>query len=81
VEMGTQPDPACPVAFGPFEFDEVSAQLRKHGHVLRLPGQSLQILLILVHRPGQIISRDEFQDADTDSWPPYSGLRGDPFWG
>lgn len=62
MEMGTQPDPACPVAFGPFEFDEVSAQLRKHGHVLRLPGQSLQILLILVHRPGQIISRDELRE-------------------
>lgn len=53
MEMGTQPDPACPVAFGPFEFDEVSAQLRKHGHVLRLPGQSLQILLVLVRQPGR----------------------------
>jgi Tol biopolymer transport system component/DNA-binding winged helix-turn-helix (wHTH) protein len=61
VKIGTQPDPACPVAFGPFEFDEVSTQLRKHGHVLRLPGQSLQILLVLVHRPGQIISRDELR--------------------
>ena len=59
--MGTQPDPACPVAFGPFEFDEVSAKLRKHGHVMRLPGQSLQILSLLVHRPGQIIRRDELR--------------------
>ena len=59
--MVTQPDPACPVAFGPFEFDEASAKLRKHGHVMRLPRQSLQILSVLVHRPGQIISRDELR--------------------
>jgi DNA-binding winged helix-turn-helix (wHTH) protein len=59
--VGGLPDPACPVAFGPFEFDVVSAQLRKHGHVLRLPGQSLQILSVLVDRPGQIVSRDELR--------------------
>src|SRR5438046_1928850 len=51
----------CTAAFGPFEFDEPSGQLRKHGSLLRLPGQSLQILSVLVNRPGQIISRDELQ--------------------
>src|ERR1051326_7088899 len=59
--MGAQPDPECPLAFGPFEFDQVSAQVRKHGHVLRLPGQSLQILSVMMDRPGQIISRDELR--------------------
>jgi Tol biopolymer transport system component/DNA-binding winged helix-turn-helix (wHTH) protein len=49
------------VAFGPFEFDELSAQLRKHGNLLRLQRQSLQILAALVNRPGQIISRDELR--------------------
>src|SRR5882724_9874543 len=59
--MRTQPDPICTLAFGPFEYDELSGQLRKHGTLLRLQGKPLQILSVLVNRPGQIISRDELR--------------------
>jgi Tol biopolymer transport system component/DNA-binding winged helix-turn-helix (wHTH) protein len=50
-----------PCLFGPFAFDEVSGELRKHGVRVRLQGQPLQILLALVQQPGRVISRDEFQ--------------------
>src|SRR2546428_11838113 len=59
--MKTQPDPKSLVVFGPFEYDELSGQLRKHGNLLRLQGQPLQILSVLVNRPRQIISRDELR--------------------
>jgi Tol biopolymer transport system component/DNA-binding winged helix-turn-helix (wHTH) protein len=59
--MRAQPDPTSTKVFGPFEYDELSGQLRKHGNLLRLQGQPLQILSVLLDRPGQIISRDELQ--------------------
>jgi len=59
--MGTQPNPAPKVAFGPFEYDDLSGDLSKYGTRLRLQGKPLQILSFLVNRPGQIISRDELQ--------------------
>src|SRR5712692_9129723 len=59
--MGTQPNPAPKVVFGPFEYDDLSGDLSKYGTLLRLQGKPLQILSFLVNRPGQIISRDELQ--------------------
>src|SRR5260370_20579319 len=47
--------------FGPFAFDEMSGELHKHGVRLRLEGKALQILAALVRQPGQIVTRDEFQ--------------------
>src|SRR5712691_5105150 len=59
--MGTQPNAAPKVVFGPFEYDDLSGDLSKYGTLLRLQGKPLQILSFLVNRPGQIISRDELQ--------------------
>src|SRR5437899_10478253 len=59
--MGTQPNPAPKVVFGPFEYNDLSGDLSKYGTRLRLQGKPLQILSFLVNRPGQIISRDELQ--------------------
>jgi len=47
--------------FGPFVFDEASGELTKHGVRVRLQGQPLQILAILLGEPGRVVSRDEFQ--------------------
>src|SRR5664280_2564461 len=56
------------LVFGPFAFDDLSGELRKHGVRLRLQGQPLQILTIFVRQPGQIVTRDEFQrELWTDS--------------
>src|SRR2546428_6746095 len=59
--MGTQPNPAAKVVFGPFEYNDRSGDLSKYGTHIRLQGKPLQILSLLVNRPGQIISRDELQ--------------------
>lgn len=57
-----QPHPAHSnvLAFGPFLFDSTTLKLRKHGVSVRLRGQPLQILALL-HRPNQIITRQELQ--------------------
>src|SRR5260370_39214275 len=47
--------------FGPFAFDEASGELSKHGVRVRLQGQPLEILAALIHQPGQVVSREEFQ--------------------
>ena len=61
--MRSQPKPNASnrVVFGPFEYDDSSGELRKHGTRIRLQGQPLQILSGLFRQPGQIVSREEFQ--------------------
>ena len=59
--MASQPESVRRTSFGPFEFDEHSGQLRKFGNVQRLSGKPLQILSLLVSRPGEIIGRHELQ--------------------
>lgn len=61
--VGTQPNQASKLAFGPFEYDEVSGTLVKHGIPIRLQGKPLQILLLLVSQPGKVISRDDLKYA------------------
>lgn len=48
--------------FGPFEYDDLSGNLRKSGNLIRLQGKPLQILLFFLDRPGQLIARDQLQD-------------------
>lgn len=62
--MNQQPivrNPARQFSFGPFAFDEAAGELKKLGIPVRLQGQPLQILRMLLQRPGEVISRDEFQ--------------------
>ena len=46
------------LAFGPFEFDQVTGELRKHGHKVRLSSQPGQILGAMVERPGELLARE-----------------------
>jgi Tol biopolymer transport system component/DNA-binding winged helix-turn-helix (wHTH) protein len=55
-----------PIRFGPYEADFHTQELRKHGTKLKLTGQPLQILEILVSRPGQLVSRSDLQQQ---LWP------------
>jgi DNA-binding winged helix-turn-helix (wHTH) protein len=59
--MGTQPKPAPRITFGPFEYDASSGELRKHQTKLRLTGQPLQILEVLLETPNQAVGREELQ--------------------
>jgi DNA-binding winged helix-turn-helix (wHTH) protein len=54
------------VSFGPFDADLRTQELRKHGVRLRLPGQSFQILQMLLDRPGELVTREELHAA---LWP------------
>lgn len=45
--------------FGVFELDIRSGELRKSGAKIRLQEQPLQILTLLLERPGEIVTRDE----------------------
>ncbi|HEY6263974.1 MAG TPA: winged helix-turn-helix domain-containing protein [Candidatus Acidoferrum sp.] len=62
---GTQPSKTV-VSFGPFDADLQTQELRKGGVRLRLPGQSFQILKMLLERPGELVTREELQQA---LWP------------
>ena len=53
--------PGTVFRFGVFEADVSSGELRRNGHKLRLSEQPLQILLMLLERPGEIISREELR--------------------
>jgi Tol biopolymer transport system component len=54
------------ISFGPFKADLQTQELRKHDVRLRLPGQSFQILKILLVRPGDLVSREELHAV---LWP------------
>jgi DNA-binding winged helix-turn-helix (wHTH) protein/TolB-like protein len=47
------------IRFGPFALDPTNRELRKRGHLVRLRPQQLAVLLLLVERAGQIVSREE----------------------
>jgi DNA-binding winged helix-turn-helix (wHTH) protein len=52
--------------FGLFELDADSGELRKQGLKIRLPDQPLQILLLLLERPGQVVTREALRQR---LWP------------
>ena len=54
------------VRFGVFEFDLKSGELLKQGRRVRLSGQPAQILAFLLGRPGELVTREELQQA---LWP------------
>src|SRR5260370_12247016 len=57
---------ASPKRFGAFEFDPRARQLRKHGRRIRLHGQPLEILWLLLERPAEVVLREELR---AKLWP------------
>lgn len=57
------------IRFAVFEFDPQSGELRKHGMKIRLQGQPVKILTMLLARPGEVVNREDLQkklwSADT----------------
>jgi Tol biopolymer transport system component/DNA-binding winged helix-turn-helix (wHTH) protein len=49
------------VKFGVFEVDLDKGEVRKSGLKLRLRGQPFQVLSILLEHPGEVVTREEFQ--------------------
>jgi DNA-binding winged helix-turn-helix (wHTH) protein/tetratricopeptide (TPR) repeat protein len=54
------------IRFGPFELSLATHELSKHGTRLRLRGQSIEVLELLIARPGEIVTRDELRHQ---LWP------------
>ncbi len=54
------------IRFGVFELDLVAGELRKNGARVRLQEQPLQILAVLVRRPGEIVTREDLRQK---LWP------------
>src|ERR1700757_3832185 len=54
------------LAFGPFEYDAASGELRKHGYRVKLASQPGQILGALVERPGDLVPREDLRNR---LWP------------
>jgi DNA-binding winged helix-turn-helix (wHTH) protein/dipeptidyl aminopeptidase/acylaminoacyl peptidase len=47
------------VRFGAFEFNPHSGELRKHGLKIKIQDQPLQILVLLLEQPGQVVTREQ----------------------
>jgi TolB-like protein/DNA-binding winged helix-turn-helix (wHTH) protein/Flp pilus assembly protein TadD len=47
------------LSFGPFEADLRSGELRKQGIRVRLQAQPFQMLVMLLERPGELVTREE----------------------
>jgi TolB-like protein/DNA-binding winged helix-turn-helix (wHTH) protein len=64
--MATQPRVSERLRFDDFELDVRAGELRKRGVRLRLRGQPLQVLELLLERAGDVVTRDELRDR---IWP------------
>lgn len=52
--------------FGPFEVDFRAGKLLKNGRRIRLQDQPLQVLAILLEKPGEVVTREELRQR---LWP------------
>ncbi len=65
-ESLTGPRPARRYRFGIFEVDSATEELRRQGTLVKISAQPLQVLLILLDRPGEVVTRDEIS---RQLWP------------
>lgn len=54
------------VSFSIFEVSADSGELRRHGMLIKLHEKPFQLLLALLERPGEIVTREELQER---LWP------------
>ena len=62
----TESRPARRYRFGAFEADAETGELRRQGILIKLPAQPFQMLLLLLERPGQLLTR---QEISRELWP------------
>src|SRR6266849_3414669 len=65
--MGSGPVSTAPVRFGVFEADLCAGELRRNGVKVRLQDLPFRTLTLMLARPGEVITREEFRQA---LWPP-----------
>jgi DNA-binding winged helix-turn-helix (wHTH) protein len=54
------------VRFEAFEFDRQTLELRKHGLKIKLSGQPMEVVAMLLASPGELVTREELQKR---LWP------------
>jgi Tol biopolymer transport system component/DNA-binding winged helix-turn-helix (wHTH) protein len=59
--MASQPSSPVLLRFGPFEVHLQGGELRNKGVRIRLSGQPLRILLLLLESPGELVTREELR--------------------
>jgi len=64
--MPTLAPATCVLRFDTFELDLRAGELRKRGVKLRLQGQPVQLLAILLQSPGHLVTREELR---SQLWP------------
>lgn len=64
--MEPQPAAQRTVRFGLFEADLQAGELRKQGRNVKLQEQPFAVLAMLLRRPGEVVTREELQQA---VWP------------
>ncbi len=64
--MAVPPNNRRIVRFGVFELDLSAGELRKNGVKLRLQGQPLQVLTVLLDHAGEVVTREQLQQT---LWP------------
>ena len=52
--------------FGPFRLDPGRRQLLRDGQAISLPGKAFEVLLVLLQRPGETVTKDDLMKA---VWP------------
>jgi DNA-binding winged helix-turn-helix (wHTH) protein len=55
-----------PIRFGIFEVDLQAGELRRQGYKVKLQEQPFQVLVMLLERPGEVLTREELQKK---LWP------------
>jgi cholera toxin transcriptional activator len=55
----TDPRPGARYRFGVFEADAATGELRRQGLRVKLSAQPFQVLLMLLERPGELLTREE----------------------
>jgi len=59
--------PRSTICFGAFELDLDTAEIRKHGRKLRLAPQPFQVLALLAHKSGELVTRETLRSQLWDS--------------
>src|ERR1700727_1827005 len=62
----TDPHPSRRYRFGVFEADATEGELRRQGVRIKLNAQPFQVLVMLLQRPGELLTREEIS---RELWP------------
>ncbi|HET8923964.1 MAG TPA: winged helix-turn-helix domain-containing protein [Candidatus Acidoferrum sp.] len=54
------------IYFGPFRVDQQRQEVTRHGSRLKLQGKVYQVLLALIEKPGEVVTREELRSK---LWP------------